>query len=186
MRLTLTINGAMRRGEIEPRTLLSDFIRHEVGLTGTHVGCEQGSCGACTVLMDGEPVRSCLMLAVQADGRELRTVEGLGGADGALSPLQQAFKEHHAAQCGFCTPGFLIVATALLERNPSPDEQEIRRELSGNLCRCTGYEAIVDAVLSLARASRAVVGEASSRSGSSTVLRLDCGSRSSGRLPPTV
>jgi carbon-monoxide dehydrogenase small subunit len=151
MRLTVTINEVIHEGEIEPRTLLSDFIRHEVGLTGTHVGCEQGACGACTVLLDGEPVRSCLMLAVQAGGRELRTVEGLGGAGGGLSSLQQAFKEHHAAQCGFCTPGFLIVASALLERNPSPDEHEIRRELSGNLCRCTGYEGIVDAVVAVAR-----------------------------------
>src|SRR6516162_9414975 len=151
MQVSFSVNGRRERIDVEPRRTLADALRDDLDLTGTHLGCEQGSCGACTVLMDGEPVRSCLMLAVQADGRELRTVEGLGGADGALSPLQQAFKEHHAAQCGFCTPGFLIVATALLERNPSPDEQEIRRELSGNLCRCTGYEAIVDAVIAVAR-----------------------------------
>ena len=154
MRVALTINGTRRAAEVEPRTLLSDFIRHSLGLTGTRVGCEQGSCGACTVLLDGEPIRSCLMLAVQASGRELRTVEGLAHPDGALSPLQRAFKEHHALQCGFCTSGLLMTATALLERGGELDEAQIRAELAGNLCRCTGYEGIVAAVLAAAASSR--------------------------------
>jgi aerobic carbon-monoxide dehydrogenase small subunit len=144
--ITVTINGVEYEGEVEPRTLLSDFIRQGAGLTGTHVGCEQGVCGACTVELDGEPVRSCLMLAVQANGRSLTTVEGLGGSDGSLTPLQRAFTEHHALQCGFCTAGFLISARALLRRLPDPTEQQIREELAGNLCRCTGYEGIVAAV----------------------------------------
>lgn len=146
MRVTITINGRTYEDEVEPRTLLSDFIRHNAGLTGTHVGCEHGVCGACTVQLDGEPVRSCLMLAVQAHARSLRTVEGLAGPGGELSALQQAFCDHHALQCGFCTSGFLMAAEALLRRRPDATEQEIRQELAGNLCRCTGYEGIVAAV----------------------------------------
>ncbi len=145
MRIAVAINGRAYGGEVEPRTLLSDFIRHEAQLTGTHVGCEQGVCGACTVLLDGEPIRSCLMLAVQADGRSLTTVEGL-----EWGPLQRAFSEHHALQCGFCTPGFLITATALLRGQSSLGEREVREALAGNLCRCTGYEGIVAAVMSAA------------------------------------
>jgi carbon-monoxide dehydrogenase small subunit len=154
MRIKVTINGTDHEGEVEPRTLLSDFIRHGAGLTGTHVGCEQGVCGACTIELDGEPVRSCLMLAVQADGRSLVTVEGLAGADGSLDALQRAFVEHHALQCGFCTPGFLISARALLRRLPAASERQIREELSGNLCRCTGYEGIVAAVMAASRELR--------------------------------
>ena len=153
MRIELEINGRPYAGDVEPRTLLSDFIRHEAGLTGTHVGCEHGVCGACTIQIDGETVRSCLMLAAQADGRSLLTVEGLAEGD-ALHPLQQAFYEHHALQCGFCTPGFLLAAEALLRERPDPTEREVREALAGNLCRCTGYEGIVNAVLDVARAGR--------------------------------
>ena len=150
MRIAVEINGERHEGEIEPRTLLSDFIRHVAGLTGTHVGCEHGVCGACTVLLDGETVRSCLMLAIQADGRSLLTVEGLAAGD-ELHPLQRAFHEHHALQCGFCTPGFLLSAEALLRECPDPSERQIREALAGNLCRCTGYEGIVEAVRHVAR-----------------------------------
>jgi aerobic-type carbon monoxide dehydrogenase small subunit (CoxS/CutS family) len=148
MTVRIEINGRVYEDEVEPRTLLSDFIRHQAGLTGTHVGCEHGVCGACTVQLDGEPMRSCLMLAVQADGRSLRTVEDLAGPGGELSALQQAFTEHHALQCGFCTAGFLMTADALLRRRRVEPigEAEIREELAGNLCRCTGYEGIVAAV----------------------------------------
>ncbi len=152
MRITVDINGSSYEGEVEPRALLSDFIRHQAGLTGTHVGCEHGVCGACTVQLDGEPVRSCLMLAVQADKRSILTVEGLAGPDGELTSLQRAFIEHHALQCGFCTAGFLISADALLRRRPNVSEAEIREELAGNLCRCTGYEGIVAAVRAVAEA----------------------------------
>jgi aerobic-type carbon monoxide dehydrogenase small subunit (CoxS/CutS family) len=153
MRVAIEINGATYQGDVEPRTLLSDFIRHVAGLTGTHVGCEHGVCGACTVQLDGETARSCLMLAVQADGRSVLTIEGLA-ADGApLHPLQRAFREHHALQCGFCTPGFLIAAEALLRERPGPTEREVREALAGNLCRCTGYEGIVEAVLDVAAGS---------------------------------
>ena len=150
MRITVEINGATHGGEVEPRTLLSDFIRHQAGLTGTHVGCEHGACGSCTVQLDGEPVRSCLMLALQAHGRQLRTVEGLAAPGEELTVLQRSFREHHALQCGFCTAGFLMTAEAFLRRRPNPTEQEIREELAGNLCRCTGYEGIVAAVLAAA------------------------------------
>ena len=150
MRIAVEINGERHEGEIEPRTLLSDFIRHVAGLTGTHVGCEHGVCGACTVQLDGETVRSCLMLAIQADGRSLLTVEGLAAGD-ELHPLQRAFHEHHALQCGFCTPGFLLSAEALLRECPDPSERQIREALAGNLCRCTGYEGIVEAVRHVAR-----------------------------------
>ena len=145
-RVKTTVNGRIYEREVEPRLLLSDFLRHDLGLTGTHVGCEHGVCGACTILLDGDPVRSCLMLAVQADGHELATVEGLAPAPGELHPLQQAFWEAHGLQCGFCTPGFLMTLVPFLEENPSPTEHEIRQALSGNLCRCTGYQHIVDAV----------------------------------------
>jgi aerobic-type carbon monoxide dehydrogenase small subunit (CoxS/CutS family) len=147
--ITVSINGRRYEGEVEPRTLLSDFIRHQARLRGTHVGCEHGVCGACTVQLDGEPIRSCLMLAVQADGRSVRTVEGLADG-GELTALQRAFSEHHALQCGFCTAGFLMTADALLRRRLHPSEREIREELAGNLCRCTGYEGIVAAVLAVA------------------------------------
>jgi len=149
MRIEVEINGRTYADEVEPRTLLSDFIRHQAGLTGTHVGCEHGVCGACTVQLDGETVRSCLMLAAQANGRSVLTVEGLADA-GALHPLQEAFHEHHALQCGFCTPGFLLSADALLRDRPDPSEREVREALAGNLCRCTGYEGIVNAVLDVA------------------------------------
>ncbi|HEX6899354.1 MAG TPA: (2Fe-2S)-binding protein [Thermoanaerobaculia bacterium] len=145
-RVSCTVNGKTCEREVEPRLLLSDFLRHELGLTGTHVGCEHGVCGACTILVDGEPVRSCLMLAVQAQGRELTTVEGLSPAPGELHPLQQAFWEAHGLQCGFCTPGFLMTLVPFLEQHPDPTETEIRHAISGNLCRCTGYQHIVDAV----------------------------------------
>jgi len=150
--IKLTVNGRSRHVAVEPRRLLSDCLREDLGLTGTNLGCEQGVCGSCTVLVDGESVRSCLMFAVQADGSEVQTVEGL--ADGAeLSPLQAAFWQHHGLQCGFCTPGMLITASELLERNPQPDEAEIRDALSGNLCRCTGYQHIVDAIQEVAGGS---------------------------------
>ena len=141
----LTVNGAPYERAVEPRLLLSDFLRHELGLTGTHVGCEHGVCGACTVLFHGEPVRSCLMLAVQTNGHEITTVEGLGTPEN-LHPLQEAFWESHGVQCGFCTPGFLMSLVPFLEENPNPTEEEIREAISGNLCRCTGYQNIVEAV----------------------------------------
>jgi carbon-monoxide dehydrogenase small subunit len=141
----LIVNNNQYQRSVEPRLLLSDFLRHDLGLTGTHVGCEHGVCGACTVLFDGQPVRSCLMFAVQADGHEIRTIEGLGTID-HLHPLQEAFMEAHGVQCGFCTPGFLMTLVPFLENNPDPDEKEIRAAISGNLCRCTGYQNIVEAV----------------------------------------
>jgi len=143
--ITITVNGVRYEKTVEPRLLLVDFIRHELGLTGTHVGCEHGVCGTCTVLLDGQPVRSCLMFAVQANGHEIRTVEGLGTID-KLHPLQEAFREAHALQCGFCTPGILMTLVPFLEENPQPSEEEIREALSGNLCRCTGYQHIIGAV----------------------------------------
>jgi carbon-monoxide dehydrogenase small subunit len=142
----LTVNGTSRHGSVEPRRTLADFLREDLGLTGTHLGCEHGVCGACTVLVDGEPARSCLMLAVQARGADILTIEGLA-TDGMMNPLQQAMWESHGFQCGFCTPGFLMQITALLAENPDPGEAEIREALSGNLCRCTGYESIVNGVL---------------------------------------
>jgi len=145
-RVQLTVNGKVYEREIEPRLLLSDFLRHELGLTGTHVGCEHGVCGACTVLLDGDPVRSCLMFAIQAHARKISTVEGLGDGPENLSPLQHAFWEAHGLQCGFCTPGILMTMSAFLREHAHPTEPEIRRALSGNLCRCTGYQHIVDAV----------------------------------------
>jgi aerobic-type carbon monoxide dehydrogenase small subunit (CoxS/CutS family) len=153
--VSIDINGDTHEADVEPRLLLSDFIRHEARLTGTHVGCEHGVCGACTVQLDGDPVRSCLMFAVQASGRAVRTVEGMTeGRDGELSSLQQAFHEHHALQCGFCTPGFLISLEPFLAQVDDPTEDQIREALSGNLCRCTGYQNIVKAVQSAAAAQR--------------------------------
>jgi len=144
--ISVRVNGRAYRRTVEPRLLLSDFIRHELGLTGTHVGCEHGVCGACTIFLDGEAVRSCLTFAIQVDGSELVTVEGLAESPDRLHPVQQAYWEEHGLQCGFCTPGFLITTIALLRENPRPTEQEIREGLSGNLCRCTGYQNIVKAV----------------------------------------
>jgi carbon-monoxide dehydrogenase small subunit len=145
-KISITVNGQRHEREVEPRLLLSDFLRHELSLTGTHVGCEHGVCGACTVLFDGEPVRSCILLAVQGDGHEVTTVEGLSPGPEKLHPLQEAFWECHGLQCGFCTPGFLMTLVPFLEENPDPTETEIRQAISGNLCRCTGYQHIVDAV----------------------------------------
>jgi 2-furoyl-CoA dehydrogenase 2Fe-2S iron sulfur subunit len=153
-RLSLTLNGRRMSGEAEPRTLLSDFIRHVLGATGTHVGCEHGVCGCCTVLLDGEAVRSCLTLAVQAEGRAVTTVEALADEGGKLNALQRAFQSNHALQCGFCTPGILMSFTDFLGRNPDPSEAEVVEVLSGHLCRCTGYAGIVSAVLEAARANR--------------------------------
>jgi carbon-monoxide dehydrogenase small subunit len=144
--LSLSINGTIYEATTEPRRLLSDWIRHDAGLTGTHVGCEHGVCGACTILLDGEPVRSCLMFAVQAAGHEITTVEGLTRDASSLHPVQNAFWETHGLQCGFCTPGILMTVIPFLEENPTPSEEEIRHMLSGNLCRCTGYQHIVEAV----------------------------------------
>ncbi len=153
-RVRLEVNGRAYEREVEARRLLSDFLRHDLDLTGTHVGCEHGVCGACTVLLDGEAVRSCLLLAVQADGHALQTVEGLAGDDGELHPLQDAFREAHGLQCGFCTAGILLTLVPFLEEHPDPDEDTVRHALSGNLCRCTGYQHIVDAVLLAARRRR--------------------------------
>jgi carbon-monoxide dehydrogenase small subunit len=150
VKVTVTINGQERTADVEPRLLLVDLIRYELRLTGTHIGCDTSSCGACTVLLDGEPVKSCTMLAVQADGRELTTVEGL--ASGAqLHPVQTGFHEEHGLQCGFCTPGMMLVAASLLERNPDPTDRDIRWAISGNVCRCTGYVNIVKAIRHAAR-----------------------------------
>ena len=144
--ITVKVNDKEYKREVEPRLLLSDFLRHELGLTGTHVGCEHGVCGACTILVDGESARSCLMFAVQADGLNLTTVEGLAKDKDNLHPLQQSFWEAHGLQCGYCTPGILMTMIPFLKQNPNPTEDEIRHALSGNLCRCTGYQHIVDAV----------------------------------------
>ena len=152
--IAVTVNGKTYERRVEPRLLLSDFIRQDLGLYGTHVGCEHGVCGACTVLLDGRPARSCLTLAVQAEGASIETVESL--ANGAnLHPLQQAFHEHFGLQCGFCTPGILMTAKFLLEQNPDPTEEQVRSELAANLCRCTGYAPIVDSILAAAAALRA-------------------------------
>ena len=148
--IELKVNGAESRAAVEPRTSLADCLRHHLGLTGTHLGCEHGVCGACTVLVDGQPVRGCLMLAVQAEGTEVMTVEGLAGDGDQLGPLQRALMKHHGLQCGFCTPGILTTMSAFLRDHPAPSEAQIREALSGNICRCTGYEGIVDAVLEAA------------------------------------
>jgi 2-furoyl-CoA dehydrogenase 2Fe-2S iron sulfur subunit len=152
--VALTVDGIDRIGRCEPRMLLSDFLRHELGCTGTHVGCEHGVCGACTVMVDGEPQRACLQLAVQAEGCVLTTVEGLAAADGTLSDLQEAFRRHFALQCGFCTAGILVSCEAYLRRHPQPDAASVRAMLSGHLCRCTGYAPIVAAVMDVARTRR--------------------------------
>ena len=153
MKVTVTVNGQERSAEVEPRMLLVHLLRDKLRLTGTHVGCDTTSCGACTVLLDGTPVKSCTMFAVQADGREVTTVEGLA-AGGKLHPIQEGFKEEHGLQCGFCTPAMMLVSAALLDRNPEPTENDIRWALSGNLCRCTGYVNIVKAVKAAARGER--------------------------------
>jgi aerobic carbon-monoxide dehydrogenase small subunit len=150
MRIALTVNGRQVSGEVQARVSLADFLRETLRLTGTHLGCEHGVCGACTVLVDGAAVRGCLMFAVQAEGARVTTVEGLA-PEGELGDLQRAFREHHALQCGFCTPGFLTTAQALLEENPDPTEAEVRAAVSGNICRCTGYVGIVEAILATAR-----------------------------------
>ncbi|WP_207538467.1 (2Fe-2S)-binding protein [Sabulicella rubraurantiaca] len=149
--VVFTVNGETRRVLVEPRRTLADTLREECGLTGTHLGCEHGVCGACTVLVDGQPTRSCLMFGVQAEGASIRTVEGLAAPDGTLNPLQRAFWENHGLQCGYCTPGFLMLATWLLERPTPLDEEELRHVLSSNLCRCTGYQNILAAVRAAAR-----------------------------------
>ena len=151
--LTFTLNGERREASAETRTHLADFLRHGLGLTGTHVGCEHGVCGACTVIVDGAPVRSCLMFAVQADGKAIRTVEGLADGD-TLHPMQQAFMDHHGLQCGFCTPGFLMLAVGVLEREPDISDDDLIEVLSSNLCRCTGYQNIVKAVRAAAKEMR--------------------------------
>ena len=142
----MSVNGQPTEASVEPRLTLADYLRERCGLTGTHLGCEHGACGACTVLVDGQAMRSCLMFAVQADGCEVTTVEGIASEDGGLSPVQAALRECHGLQCGFCTPGFVVSITALLQENPTPTDEEIREGLSGNFCRCTGYQGIVNAV----------------------------------------
>jgi aerobic-type carbon monoxide dehydrogenase small subunit (CoxS/CutS family) len=152
--ISLTVNGATRRVDVESRWLLSDVLRHRLGLTGTHVGCEEGACGCCTVLVDGRPARSCLLLAIQTDGASIQTVESLAAPDGTLHPLQESFKRHHGLQCGFCTPGQLMNALTVYRRAARMADQELRSALSGQLCRCTGYQGIVDAVRDAARIQR--------------------------------
>ena len=153
--ISLTVNGARREAEVPVRLTLADFLRHTLELTGTHLGCEHGVCGACTVLLDGSAVRSCLLLAVQSNGREVTTVEGLAPKAGGLHPLQEAFRDHHGLQCGFCTPGMLTTLVEFLRENPDPTPEEVRVAISGNLCRCTGYQGIVDAALAAAKRLRA-------------------------------
>jgi 2-furoyl-CoA dehydrogenase 2Fe-2S iron sulfur subunit len=157
-RIRVKLNGRAMSADAEPRTLLSDFIRQSLGATGTHVGCEHGVCGCCTVLLDGVAVRSCLALAVQADGREISTVESLAGVDGALNALQQAFRKNHALQCGFCTPGILMSFTDFLRRNPKPTKEQVIEVLSGHICRCTGYSGIISAVLEAAENMQSTAG----------------------------
>jgi carbon-monoxide dehydrogenase small subunit len=149
-RIAVTVNGVQHEAEVEPRTLLVYFIREHLGLTGTGVGCDTSSCGSCTVHLDGESVKSCTLLAVQADGRQVTTIEGIGRADGSMHPLQEAFHRNHGLQCGFCTPGMIMAAASYLKENPSPTEEEVREALEGNLCRCTGYQNIVKSILDAA------------------------------------
>ncbi|MGA1566678.1 MAG: (2Fe-2S)-binding protein [Ilumatobacteraceae bacterium] len=149
--ITVTINGKAHTADVEPRTLLVQFIRESVGLTGTNIGCDTSSCGACSIHLDGEAVKSCTVLAVQADGHDVTTIEGMAAADGTLHPMQQAFMENHGLQCGYCTPGMVMAATSLLNENPNPTEEEVRIGLEGNLCRCTGYHNIVQSVLACAK-----------------------------------
>jgi aerobic-type carbon monoxide dehydrogenase small subunit (CoxS/CutS family) len=155
--IALTVNGTRHEVAVEPRRTLADVLRHDLGYTGTHLGCEHGICGACTVLVDGQPTRACLMFGVQADDTEVETVEGLA-RDGELNPLQEAFGAHHALQCGFCTPGFLMLATALLRENPEPSDEEIREAMASNICRCTGYQSILEAVRAAADGEGAPAG----------------------------
>jgi carbon-monoxide dehydrogenase small subunit len=164
MNITVTVNGTSRSAEAEPRTLLVDFLRTQLALTGTHVGCDTSHCGACTVLLDGRPVKSCTMLAVQVEGRSLTTVEGLA-VDGTLHPVQEAFHSEHGLQCGFCTPGMMLVGAALLERNPHPDEAEIRWAISGNICRCTGYMNIVRAIRAAAESRAGAQADSAPKAG---------------------
>jgi aerobic carbon-monoxide dehydrogenase small subunit len=159
VKITLTVNGERHRPDVEPRRTLADALREDLGLTGTHLGCEHGVCGACTVIVDGAPVRACLMFAVQADGCAVATVEGLASDDGTLHPLQEAFSVCHGLQCGACTPGMLMTAAHLLDTEPAPDRGRIRAEMAGNICRCTGYMGIVDAVESAATQQRALAEE---------------------------
>jgi carbon-monoxide dehydrogenase small subunit len=155
VRVNVTVNGESREADVEPRLLLVHYLRDTLGLTGTHIGCDTSNCGACTVLLDGESAKSCTVLAVQADGSTVKTIEGMAeGANGALHPLQEAFWEHHGLQCGYCTPGMIMAAADLLERNPNPSEEEVRHGLEGNLCRCTGYHNIVKAVMAAADSMR--------------------------------
>jgi aerobic carbon-monoxide dehydrogenase small subunit len=153
-KISVTVNGVRHVREVETRLTLGDFLRHELGLTGTHLGCEHGVCGACTIHLDGAAVRSCILFAVQVDGCEVTTVEGLAQSNGTLHPVQQAFRDHHGLQCGFCTPGMQMTITAFLAENPAPTEREIREAIAGNLCRCTGYQGIVAAALDAAQKLR--------------------------------
>ena len=155
MQVSVTVNGEVRQHDVEPRLLLVHYLREVVGLTGTNVGCDTSSCGACTVLIDGESVKSCTVLAVQADGLSVQTIEGLADPDGTMHPMQRAFQENHGLQCGYCTPGMVLAAVSLLEENPTPDERQVREGLEGNLCRCTGYHNIVKAVLAAAESAGA-------------------------------
>jgi carbon-monoxide dehydrogenase small subunit len=164
--IEITVNGRLRRSTAEPRLTLADFLRERLQLTGTHLGCEHGVCGACTILLDGEAVRSCLIFAVQADGGDVITVEGVASSDGTLSAVQAAFREHHGLQCGFCTPGIVISVTAFLRDHPDPDDEQIREALSGNLCRCTGYQGILKAV----RAAAQDIAAATSTPATSTAI----------------
>jgi carbon-monoxide dehydrogenase small subunit len=152
-RIAVRLNGAVYEQELEARRLLVHFIRDDCGLTGTHIGCDTGNCGACTILLDGRAIKSCMMLAIQADGASIETVEGLAGDEGELHPLQQAFSDHHGLQCGYCTPGMLMSAKALLARSPSPSEAEVRKAIQGNICRCTGYVGIVEAIQAAGRSA---------------------------------
>ncbi len=154
MEISVTVNGTEQRHDVEPRLLLVQFVREVVGLTGTNIGCDTSSCGACTLHLDGESVKSCTVLAVQADGCDVRTIEGLADPDGTMHPMQRAFQENHGLQCGYCTPGMVLAAVSLLEENPDPSEREVREGLEGNLCRCTGYHNIVKAVLAAAGEAR--------------------------------
>jgi carbon-monoxide dehydrogenase small subunit len=149
-KVSVTVNGARHEAEVEPRTLLVYFLREQLGLTGTNVGCDTSSCGACTVHLDGESVKSCTLLAAQVDGREVTTIEGMAGPDGSMHPLQDAFHRNHGLQCGYCTPGMIMAAASYLRENPSPTEEEVRESLEGNLCRCTGYQNIVTSILDAA------------------------------------
>ena len=151
MEISVTVNGVTHTGDVEPRTLLVQFIREHVGLTGTNIGCDTSSCGACSLHLDGEAVKSCTVLAVQADGHQVTTIEGMAASDGTLHPMQQAFMDNHGLQCGYCTPGMVMAATSLLKENPNPTEDDVRLGLEGNLCRCTGYHNIVQAVLAAAK-----------------------------------